>query len=160
MPKSCPSRPPLPLLLLSSSLFLLHLHRWVSNSHPIELQLEETARRSLTTGGTIDIDNSSPTSRTIALQHCPCKRSVLQMIASKTLFAGHFQGPHSTWKESQSCYTAPALRTLGLEEATKRSLLSPSTVPPTQLSTRRRSTGAESRRTWRWWNPCMGTAGA
>ena len=80
MPKSCPSRPPLALLLLSSSLFLLHLHRWISNSNPIELQLEETVRRSLTTGGTIHID----TSRTIALQHCPCKRSVLEMRASKT----------------------------------------------------------------------------
>ena len=73
MPKSCPSRPPLPLLLLFSSFLLLHLHRWASNSSPREEHIEEeTIGRSLTnTGG---VDSSSHTSRTIALQHCPCTR--------------------------------------------------------------------------------------
>ena len=78
----------------------------------------------------------------------------------KNFSSGRFQGPNSTWKESQSCCTAPAPTTLGLGEATRRLLLSPSTVPPTRPSTRRRSTGAESRRTWPWWKPCMGKAGA
>lgn len=93
MPKSCPSRPPLALLLLSSSLFLLHLHRWISNSNPIELQLEETVRRSLTTGGTFHID----TSRTIALQHCPCKRSLPGLNLEREPELLHSTCSHDSW---------------------------------------------------------------
>ena len=86
MPRSCPSRPPLPLLLLSSSLLLLHLHRWVSNSNPQEVHIEEeTVGRSLPNGV---VDHSSHTSRIIALQHCPCKRwSVLQQKRCQSLLS-------------------------------------------------------------------------
>ena len=157
MPKSCPSRPPLPLLLLFSSLFLLHLHHWAFDSNPTDVQTEEeTVRRSLKNAGVID-----HSSHTIPLQHCPCTRwSVLANKVLQNFCPGHSQASHPTLKESRSCPAAPAPATRGLEEATRRLLLSPFMVRPTQVSTRRRSTGAGSRRTWLWWKLCMGRAGA
>ena len=137
MSKRCPSRPPLPLILLSSSILLLHLHRWASN--PREVQVEEILSKG-------DLDHFSHANRTIPLQHCPCTRwTVLQKMVSNICTGRFPRGIKSTWIKNY--WKAPAPGTLLLEAAVKRLLLSPSTVPPTQPSTRRRSTGAGSRRT-------------